>query len=213
MKGAVLLVLLATLSVCAQQAEPPKVCGDGRTVDDYVRDLAPSKNKRRKNPLPDTVCILGWCKEMPKASEPQGPFPNPPEVRSDTRPMPEPARVEGASSSKQSKISDDTLSNIEARYEPCNVDEAARDVYVGDIYFSDKKYKQALNRYRLALENWPREPAIHYRLGRAYEAMKDSAQAAEQYQSAIDAAPESPLANEARALLTRVEKSAPPKAK
>jgi tetratricopeptide (TPR) repeat protein len=205
MKAAILL--LAALPLSAQQAEAPKLCGDGRTVDDYVREIDQSRNGRRtKNPFPDTVCILGWCKEMPKASAPPGPFPDPPQAKPQPRPERQSVSVPGASSSKDSKIQDETLPNTQERDETCDVQHAAHDVYIGDIYFKDKNYKSALNRYKLALENWMNEPAIHYRLGRTYEALKDLTHSAEQYQRVIDVGGDTALAEEARAALSRVKK-------
>ena len=62
--------------------------------------------------------------------------------------------------------------------------EAAHDVEVGDYYFSEKNYNGALMRYQSAVKDKPRDAAIHVRLGRAFEKLRRSPEAIQQYKAA-----------------------------
>ena len=206
MRFAYAIVILALgVTACAEQ---PQRCGGGRTVDDYLADIAKSqKKKRNKNPLPDSVCVWGWCKHK----APTGPFPDPPSVDSKipSEPKPEQKPVEpspGTSSSKR-PVEEIALPPSKAvQDQDCDPEQAAHDVEVGDYYYNDKNYRGALNRYKLALESWPAEPNILYRLAKSQEGLKDPAQAAKYYQLVVDADPDAPIAKEARASLTRLKK-------
>jgi Tfp pilus assembly protein PilF len=93
--------------------------------------------------------------------------------------------------------------------EQCDPQQAAQDVEVGDYYFSQKSYKPALNRYRLALENKANDPAIYVRLARTYEKLKDTENAMSNYRSAIEhSEPQSPRAKDAQAALDRLGSAA-----
>jgi len=182
------------------------VCGGGRTIDDYLTDLARSQKKRRnKNPFPDSVCIWGWCKTGAK-KPPADPPPDPTSVDTtgkgtDAQPAPPP----GASSSKQPGIAPPPVDPA-SMAGPCDPERAARDVEVGDYYFEGKNYTAALNRYKLALENWPNEPAIHFRAAKTYEALKDREHASAEYRSVIELVPDTALAQEASSALAQLPK-------
>ena len=83
---------------------------------------------------------------------------------------------------------------------------AAKDVEVGDFYYSQKSDRPALNRYKLALESWPNEANILFRVAKTYERMKDRDHAVEYYSRVVDTEPDTPLAKEANAALTRLKK-------
>src|SRR5262249_54310684 len=89
----------------------------------------------------------------------------------------------------------------------CDPMRAAHDVEVGDWHFEDKNYRGAVGRYRAALESWPAEPNVLFRLAKTYERMKDTAHALEYYKLVVDADPEAPIAKEAQAMLRRLKKA------
>lgn len=82
--------------------------------------------------------------------------------------------------------------------------EAARDVDVGDYSFDDKNYRGALMRYQDAA-NWkPQDAAIHVRLGRAYEKLRQFPQAIEEYTTAEKFTGPPKWVDEAKAALQRL---------
>jgi Flp pilus assembly protein TadD len=83
--------------------------------------------------------------------------------------------------------------------------EAAHDVEVGDDSFKAENYKGALLRYTDALEEKPRDAAIHVRLGRVYEKLKQVPQAVEQYDAAQKLEGPKKWTDEARAALVRLQ--------
>jgi tetratricopeptide (TPR) repeat protein len=204
------LILSACLAATCV-AEQAKQCGGGRTVDDYLADIAKSeKKKRTKNPLPDSICVFGWCRNKTIATTP-GPLPDPPKVDSK-----EPSAVKPAQQPPQPPPSESSSKRpIEEVAGPLKTDDpdascdpmaAAHDVEVGDFYYSNTSYRSALNRYKLALENWPNEPNILFRLAKTYERMKETDHAIEYYKLVAAADPDAPLAKEANAALTRLKK-------
>ena len=184
-------------------AGPPQQCGGGRTVDDYLADIARSQKKQRnKNPLPDSICVFGRCKHKAStgtSADVEKKQPSTAEAAPETAtPLP------GESSSKRP----DAQVEAAAQAEPqgCDPMRAAKDVEVGDFYYSEKSDRPALNRYKLALESWPNEPNILYRVAKTYERMKDTEHAVEYYARVVAADPDAPLAKEASAALTRLKK-------
>jgi tetratricopeptide (TPR) repeat protein len=202
--GAIVCLLL----VLPARAEQPQRCGGGRTVDDYLADIAKSQKKQRsKNPLPDSVCVWGWCKHK----APKGPFPDPPSVDPKSSPdqKPEQKPVQpppGESSSKRPVEEVAAPPKLDETDDSCDPIRAAKDIEVGDFYYTQSSYKPALMRYKLALEGWPGEPNILFRLAKTYERMKDTDHAMQSYQQVIAADPEAPIAKEAQAALTRLKK-------
>jgi tetratricopeptide (TPR) repeat protein len=208
--------LALVVTACAEQ---PQRCGNGRTVDDYLADIAKSQKKqkreRNKNPLPDSVCIFGWCREA-ATRPPTGPFPEPSRVeRTKAEPKVQPAKAEqqpptpppGESSSKRPLEEVAAPPKVEETDDPCDPMRAAHDVEVGDWHFEDKNYRGAVGRYKAALESWPSEPNVLFRLARTYERMKDTDHALEYYKLVVDADPDAPIAKEAQAALARLKKA------
>jgi tetratricopeptide (TPR) repeat protein len=184
-------------------AEKPQQCGSGRTVDDYLVDIAKSqKKKRNKNPLPDSICVFGWCKAGKRPPGPEG-SKGDAKVEATTQ---APAPPSNESSSKQTAVEIGAPPQGEVAEEGCDPMRAAKDVEVGDFYYSQKSYRPALSRYKLALESWPSEPNILFRTAKTYEGLKDNDSALDYYKRVVDADPDSPLAKEATAALTRLKK-------
>lgn len=196
-----------SLSEKREEKVTPSACE--RSIDDYLAELRRSKDKkqsRTRNPMPTDACVLGWCREV------AGPTTHPPKDTNpkDTQEAPDkqagPAAAQGESSSKRSPeeigVPPDSVAPAE-----CDPQQAAQDVDIGDFYFSQKSYKPALNRYRLALENKPNDPAIYLRLARTYEKLKDNDAALSNYRSVLEHSdPQSPRVKEAQAGLDRVTK-------
>ena len=180
MHGIALLLLNAGLM--AQTL--PEVCPADLPVDEIITAIQKQQSKkaaRNKNPLPDNLCIIGWCRKGTKT---------PPTMRETGSSAGVPAANGNSSSSKPA-------------VNPC--DEAmektltaAHDVEVGDYYFEDKNYKAASFRYEDALQNKPNDAAIYVRLGRAYERLKARARSLDAYRAALKAAGPEKWADEAR---------------
>jgi len=150
-------------------------------VDEYIAELNKAKKQRNKNPLPNSICIGGWCKGSG-------------EKRPDPRPAPtsHPPQSEGGSQAAESSSREPA--EPVAAYDPF---QAAQGVEVGDYYFSQKNYRAALSRYQEALESKPDDAAIYLRLGRALDNLSEAARAFESYDAALVADPAGPAAEEA----------------
>ena len=165
----VALILCAPL--LAQPAPP--ACPADRPVDDFIADIRKQQSKmgsRNKNPLPESICIFGWCRGAHTSSVPQTAPRAETSQRADTPPD------SSASSSKPA------LSKCDEAMERSL--DAAHSVEVGDYYFADKNYRAALMRYQDALEQKPQDAAIHVRLGRVLEKLKQIPQALDHYAAA-----------------------------
>lgn len=169
-------------------------CGGGHTVDEYLAEKNKIRRKRNKNPLPTDSCIFGWCREtgvgppgdkLPTSHPPQDP---PPTHTSDNQ-------TESSSKPKPADV--------------CDPYSAAQDVEVGDFYYQDKSYRAAKSRYEGALKSKPGDPSIYLRLGKAAEKLGDVERAAREYQASVDAGPDQPSANEARAAMERIKSQKP----
>jgi len=164
-------------------------CGGGHTVDDYLAEKNKIRRKRNTSPLPNDVCILGWCRANPNAPTPDSlPTSHPPQETS----PPQAASNQTESSSKPAPI------------DACDPYSAAQDVEVGDFYYQDKSYRPALSRYESALKSKPGDPGVYLRLGKTAEKLGDAERALREYQSSIDAGPDQPSAKEARAAIERI---------
>ena len=83
---------------------------------------------------------------------------------------------------------------------------AAHNIDVGDYYFEGKNYSAALLRYNDALEEKPGDAAIHVRLGRTLEKLKQLPQAIEQYKAAQKLGGPEKWSEEAQSALARLER-------
>ena len=162
------------------QAKPTQHCRNDRPVEDYIAEMNKAKKQRNKNPLPNSACILGWCKGSSERKPETRQTPAPP-------PQPSPESTTESSSSKQE-------AEPAATHDPY---QAAQDVEVGDYYFSEKKYRAALSRYQDALEAKPDDAAIYLRLGRTFEKLDEPARAYENYDASLVADPAGPSREEA----------------
>ena len=86
---------------------------------------------------------------------------------------------------------------------------AAHDVEVGDYSFASNNYGGALMRYKDAVEEKPGDAAIHVRLGRAFEKLRQLPQAIEQYKAAQDLAGPAKWSEEAKAAVLRLQNQQP----
>jgi tetratricopeptide (TPR) repeat protein len=180
--------LMLSATVLAQA--PPPSCPADRPVDDIIAEIQKQqskKNSRNKNPLPDMICIFGWCRSTGK-QPPAKPQPVPRE---------ETPRTEDVSSSRAAsdRCNDATERALEA----------AHNVEVGDYYLAEKNYKAALFRYEDAAEQKKDDNAIRVRLGRVFEKLNDIPQALESYKSAQKLAGPEKWTQEAKAAVARLE--------
>lgn len=180
-------VMLFTAYVLAQSPSP---CPSDRPIDDIIAEIHKQQSKkysRNKNPLPDQVCIFGWCpvQRTPKApKEPKSVPPAEPPSRG-----PELA----------------TRTDVERCNEAMDrAVDAAHNVEVGDYYFDQKSYKAAQLRYHDALEAKPGDAAIEVRLGRAFEKLDDAPHAIEHYTAADKLGTPDKWVAEARSALARL---------
>jgi len=159
-------VIVLVLSAATIAQNP--TCPADTPVDDIIAELQKQqskKNARNKNPVPQNVCVFGWCPKT-GSTPPTGPRPAP---RAET-----PATKPNSSDSSSSKSpADDCNDAMEMALE------AARNVEVGDYYFEKKNFNGALMRYKDAAKEKPSDVAIHVRLGRVFENLNQRPQAIE----------------------------------
>jgi tetratricopeptide (TPR) repeat protein len=193
-----LAIFVLSAGMFAQSAPPS--CPADRPVDDLIAEIhkqqSPKKH-RNKNPLPESVCVFGWCTGGPRR-RPATQKPAPPSETAST----EDTNSSGTSSSRSTSSSVVTAKCDEAME---FVLSAAHNVDVGDFNFGDKNYRGALMRYRDALEEKPGDAAIHVRLGRTYEKMKEIPPAIEHYQAAQELQGPPKWLEEAKSALTRLQ--------
>ena len=188
--------------VFGQQSAPPvhpaasatstaAPCGNG-PIDEYLAAKNKARRVRNKNPLPSNLCVGSWCKSIPNGPSEKPPNPNHPQ---DTPPSAEPSTTESSSNESSSK---------EAPGPTCDIYTAVQDVEVADFYYEKKNYRAALGRYESALQSKPGDPAIFLRLGKTAEKLGDNERAKREYQSSIDAGPDSPSAKESKDALSHL---------
>jgi Tetratricopeptide repeat len=193
-------VLVLTAGMIAQSAPPP--CPAGRPVDEIINEIHRQQNKNKHritNPLPDVICLWGWCRDRSHEQTP----PTIPESAPATNPQSAPpektaAPNDGTSSSKHPE--DQCREAVEMALE------AAHNVEIGDYYFKAKNNEAALMRYKDALEEKPGDLAIHVRLGRVFERLGELPQAMEQYKAAQQLSGPQKWADEASKSLHRLQR-------
>ena len=181
-------------------------------MDDLIAEIhkqQSNKKHRNSNPLPDVFCIGGWCRG--RSSKP-----NPPAVPESAPPAKPSTLPESAPQAKTPGENESTSSSSSSRAPVDKCDEAmemalkaAHDVEVGDYSFASNNYGGALMRYKDAAEEKPRDAAIHVRLGRALEKLRQFPQAIEQYKAAEDLAGPAKWSEEAKAAVLRLQKQQP----
>jgi tetratricopeptide (TPR) repeat protein len=175
-------------------------------VDDILAEIhkqQSNKKHRNSNPLPDVFCIGGWCRG--RSSKPTPPIP--PTVPESAPQAPQakpPGENESTSSSSSSRAPVDKCDEaMEMALK------AAHDVEVGDYSFAANNYGGALMRYKEAAEEKPGDAAIHVRLGRVFEKLRQLPQAIEQYKAAEELAGPAKWLEEAKAGVSRLENRQP----
>jgi len=188
------------------QTAPPPVCPAERPVDDIIAEIhkqQSNKKHRNANPLPDVFCIGGWCRG--RSSKP-----NPPVVPESAPPAAPPAKTPGENESTSSSSSSSSRAPVDKCDEAMEMAlKAAHDVEVGDYSFASNNYGGALMRYKDAVEEKPGDAAIHVRLGRAFEKLRQLPQAIEQYKAAQDLAGPAKWSEEAKAAVLRLQDQQP----
>jgi tetratricopeptide (TPR) repeat protein len=174
-------------------------------VDDILAEIhkqQSNKKHRNSNPLPDVFCIGGWCRgRSSKPTPPSVPESAPPESAPQAKP---PGENESTSSSSSSRAPVDKCDEaMEMALK------AAHDVDVGDYSFAANNYEGALLRYKDAAEEKPGDAAIHVRLGRVFEKLRQLPQAIEQYKAAQELAGPAKWLEEAKAGVLRLENRQP----
>jgi tetratricopeptide (TPR) repeat protein len=182
------------------QSAPP-ACPAERPVDDILAEIhkqQSNKKHRNSNPIPDVFCIGGWCRgRSSKPKPPKAPESAPPESAPQAKP---PGENESTSSSSSSRAPVDKCDEaMEMALK------AAHDVEVGDYSFAANNYGGALMRYKGAAEEKPGDAAIHVRLGRVFEKLRQLPQAIEQYKAAEELAGPAKWLEEAKAGVSRLE--------
>ena len=173
-----LLLLLVSASLAAQTttAAPLSPCKD-HSVDEYIKEL--NKRTRNKNPLPSTVCILGYCRGTGVKDTTTPPtFPEPAPT-SDVQVEPRPGTNESSSKNTNVVV---VPADVADGYNPIA---AAKNVDVADQEFESKNYRAALSRYQDAAEEKWGDAAIYVRLARTYEKLSDAVDASATCSSAL----------------------------
>jgi len=190
------------------QSAPPS-CPADRPVDDVIAEIPQqqsNKKRRNANPLPDAICIGGWCRGHSGKQTPSTPpeSTRPDSARPDSvPPAKNPGENESTSSSSAPRSSSDSADKCNDAMEMAL--EAAHNIEVGDYSFAANNYDGALLRYKDAAEEKPGDAAIHVRLGRVFEKLGQLPQAMEQYKAAQELAGPAKWSEEAKAAVLRLQ--------
>ena len=194
MRARFVLVLLFLSAVAVAQSGGS--CPAGRPIDDILAEMhkqQSKKNSRNKNPLPENICIFGWCRTV------NLPHPSPGPGKRAGAPPDRPANPTTTDSTSRT-AQDECLEAMDRALD------AAHNVEVGDYYFEQKNYRAAAMRYQDADTAKPDDAAIHVRLGRAFEKLNDVAKAIENYKAAEKLGTPEKWFQEATAALARLQK-------
>jgi len=186
--------IVLVLSAVTLAQNPP--CPAETPVDEIIAELnkqQPKKASRNTNPVPENVCIFGWCRQTGR-TPPTIPKPAPREQT----PSATPGDEETSSSKKPAETCDEAMQMAV---------EAARDVDIGDYYFDKKNFNGAWMRYKDAASEKPSDVAIHVRLGRVLEKLNRPPQAIEEYKAAEKLSGPEKWTAEARAALARLQRT------
>jgi tetratricopeptide (TPR) repeat protein len=172
-------------------------------VDDIIAEIhkqQSNKKHRNSNPLPDVICLWGWCRNHSSQQTP----PN----------LPASAPQAKSPGEKKNPGENESTSSTNAPVDKCNdamemALKAAHDVEVGDYSFAANNYDGALLRYKDAVEEKPGDTAIHVRLGRVFEKLDRLPQAMEQYKAAQELAGPAKWSDESKAAVLRLQHRPP----
>ena len=185
LSGVLVFVSLASLA----QAPPARTeisCYKDKGIDEYIVELQKlQKKKGTHNPLPNNVCIFGWCRDTGA-----GPESNPASKTTTLPPQQPVAKPQSADTNESSSKREDAGSPNApelSSYDPIG---AARDTDVGDYYFREKNYRGALMRYADAAKAKPGDAAIHLRMGHGWEKLGAPERAYLEYDAVVKLAPE-----------------------
>ena len=200
------VAFLLIASAFAQSAPP--ACPADRPIDDILAEIHKQQSKkygRNKNPLPENICIFGWCTQT-RRTPPTIPQPAPrAEASNDTSERPTLRTNPTENNSSTSKASSSQSATDKCNDAMARALDAAHNVEVGDYYFEQKNYRAASMRYQDADSAKPDDAAIHVRLGRALEKLNDIPKAIDSYKAAEKIATPEKWAQEAHAALARLQ--------
>ncbi|MBI2677729.1 MAG: hypothetical protein HYX28_03005 [Candidatus Koribacter versatilis] len=202
-----LLFALATSLAQEPAAKTENPCYKDKGIDEYIAELQKlQKKKGTHNPLPNNVCIFGWCKNAgagPAETKPKsGPKAEEAEERpqADTRASRPVDDVESSSKKEDLGIATTPAAEI-STYDPIG---AARDADVGDYYFHENNYRGALMRYSDALKEKPGDAGVHLRLARGWEKLGAAERAYLEYDAVVKLEREGKSASEAKDGMARL---------
>jgi len=171
------------------QSAPPS-CPASRPVDDIIAEIQKEQSKskhRNATPFPQVICSWGWCLDVSRT---------PPTIPEATPEAKTPRNGNPSLSPTTAETCDEAMEMAL---------QAAHNVEVGDYSFGQKNYKGALLRYNDALEQKPDDLAIHVRMGRVLEKLKQVTEAIEQYKAAQKLAGPERWSEETRSALLRLQ--------
>lgn len=176
---------------------PPPACPADRPVDEIISEVHAQQSKmkhRNTNPFPDVTCIFGWCRQTSRT---------PPTI---PEPAPQVEPTDNDNGTTSDNVSSSRNPQVQCDMAMESALDAAHDVDVGDSSFSEKNYRGALMRYQDAAKSKPQDAAIHVRLGRTYEKLKENQKAIEEYTSAAKMPGPKQWIDEADAAVKRLQK-------
>jgi tetratricopeptide (TPR) repeat protein len=191
--GCALVVVIVGTGMLAQSVLLS--CPADRPVYEIIAELSKQQSKRKHrvtNPLPEVTYIWGWCIDHSR-TPPTVPEPVP---RAETQHSGDASSASASSNTTRAKECHDAMEQALA---------AAHNVEVGDYYFGKKNYDAALLRYDDAREEKPRDIAVHVRLGRVLERLKQLPRAIEEYKAALKLSGPQKWSDEAKSALLRLE--------
>jgi tetratricopeptide (TPR) repeat protein len=210
--GLAALTFTLTTSLAAQQPSAEEPCPEREAlfevpIDVHLAQMEKERRQRDKNPLPERVCVWGWCREAgPKFPGPKPKKDPEAEVRHETRSAPS-----GQSSSREGRPRDPAPPPGESPPPSCDIESARRDlaqtikhVEVGDYYFKEKNYRAALSRFEDASVIKPNDPAIQLRLARTLEKLDRRDDALAHYRAVAGSGWQGPGVDEAKAAVARL---------
>lgn len=100
----------------------------------------------------------------------------------------------------------DSNSDVQ-EFHPWNPYKANKDIQVGDFYFKRKNYKAALDRYQEALYYKQNDAVATFHVAECQEKLGNKEEARKYFEQYLKILPEGPLAKEAQASLTKLDKN------
>jgi tetratricopeptide (TPR) repeat protein len=156
--------------------------------------------------------------QQPAQTKPQQPGPNAPAPRSDQGSRASSSADPNSSSSRDTLIDLSPPPDEKPSAPPDEVGElhpydphrAAKNLEVGEYYYSQKNYPAALSRFQEALEWKSNDAVTTYRLAQTYEKLGQNDEAVKNYTAYLGILPRGEFAEDARKSLARLGAPVPP---